>query len=99
MVVEPGMITAEIAAQAEKIGLLYPPDPGSVKVSTIGGNVAENAGGLRAGKYGVTRNYLLQLEAVTPTGEVLPERRQNAEVRGRLRSRIAACAGRRARLG
>lgn len=68
MVVEPGVITAAIVAQAEKIGLLYPPDPGSVKVSTIGGNVAENAGGLRAGKYGVTRNYLMQLCGVSPTG-------------------------------
>ena len=69
MIVEPGVITAAIAAEAEKAGLLYPPDPGSIKVSTIGGNVAENAGGLRAGKYGVTRNYLLQLEGITPTGE------------------------------
>jgi len=69
MVVEPGVITAEIAREAEKIGLLYPPDPGSVKVSTIGGNVAENAGGLRAGKYGVTRNYLMRLSAVAPNGE------------------------------
>ncbi len=69
MIVEPGVITARIAAEAEKRGLLYPPDPGSVKVSTIGGNVAENAGGLRAGKYGVTRNYLMQLGAVAPTGE------------------------------
>lgn len=69
MVVEPGVITAAIVAEAEKIGLLYPPDPGSVKVCTIGGNVAENAGGLRAGKYGVTRNYLMQLCAVAATGE------------------------------
>jgi len=69
MVVEPGVITAAIVAEAEKNNLLYPPDPGSVKVSTIGGNVAENAGGLRAGKYGVTRNYLMQLSAIAPTGE------------------------------
>jgi len=69
MVVEPGVITAEIVSRAEKVGLLYPPDPGSVKVSTIGGNVAENAGGLRAGKYGVTRNYLMRIEAIAPTGE------------------------------
>jgi glycolate oxidase len=68
-VVEPGVITAALAAEADKYGLLYPPDPGSVKVSTIGGNVAENAGGLRAGKYGVTRNYLMQLKAVAATGE------------------------------
>lgn len=69
-VVEPGVITAALVAEAEKRGLLYPPDPGSVKVSTIGGNVAENAGGLRAAKYGVTRNYLMAVEAVAPTGEV-----------------------------
>lgn len=69
-VVEPGVITAALVAEAEKHGLLYPPDPGSVKVSTIGGNVAENAGGLRAVKYGVTRNYLMQLKAVAPTGEM-----------------------------
>lgn len=69
MIVEPGVITATIAAEAGKAGLLYPPDPGSIKVSTIGGNVAENAGGLRAGKYGVTRNYLLQLAGIAPTGE------------------------------
>jgi glycolate oxidase len=68
-IVEPGVITATLAAEAEKHGLLYPPDPGTVKVSTIGGNVAENAGGLRAGKYGVTRNYLMQLKAVAATGE------------------------------
>lgn len=69
VIVEPGVITAAIVSEAEKLGLLYPPDPGSVKVSTIGGNVAENAGGLRAGKYGVTRNYLMQLSAIAPTGE------------------------------
>lgn len=68
-VVEPGVITQALVLAAEREGLLYPPDPGSIKVSTIGGNVAENAGGLRAGKYGVTRNYLMQLEAVSPTGE------------------------------
>ncbi len=68
-VCEPGVITAALAAEVEKHGLLYPPDPGSMKASTIGGNVAENAGGLRAIKYGVTRNYLMQVRAVSPTGE------------------------------
>ncbi|MDH7603063.1 MAG: FAD-linked oxidase C-terminal domain-containing protein [Armatimonadota bacterium] len=68
-VCEPGVITAHLAAEAEKQGLLYPPDPGSIKVSTLGGNVAENAGGLRAIKYGVTKNYLMQVRAVSPTGE------------------------------
>lgn len=70
-VVESGVITAALAAEVERHGLLYPPDPGSVKVSTIGGNVAENAGGLRAGKYGVTRNYLMQVKAVAATGEAI----------------------------
>lgn len=68
-VVQPGVITQALVTAVEKHGLLYPPDPGSIKVSTIGGNVAENAGGLRAGKYGVTRNYLMQIEAISPTGE------------------------------
>lgn len=68
-VVEPGVITAALADKAAEYGLLYAPDPGSVKVSTIGGNVAENAGGLRAIKYGVTRDYLMQVQAVAPTGE------------------------------
>src|SRR5213075_328627 len=52
-------------------GLFYPPDPGSMKISTIGGNVAENSGGLRGLKYGVTRNYVMGLEIVLPDGEVL----------------------------
>jgi glycolate oxidase len=47
------------------------PDPASIKISTIGGNVAENAGGLRAVKYGVTRDYVLGLTAVLPTGEII----------------------------
>ncbi|MBI2842014.1 MAG: FAD-binding protein [Armatimonadetes bacterium] len=68
--VEAGVVTASLAAAAEKAGLLYPPDPGSIKVCTIGGNVAENAGGLRAIKYGVTSDYLMSLEAVTSGGEI-----------------------------
>ena len=67
--VEPGVVTADLHAAVEAVGLMYPPDPGSMTVSTIGGNVAENAGGLRAIKYGVTTDYLMALEAVTPTGE------------------------------
>ncbi|MCX8038106.1 MAG: FAD-binding protein [Candidatus Sumerlaeia bacterium] len=70
-VAEPGVITAEFAAAAAKHGLLYPPDPASQAVSTLGGNVAENAGGLRGLKYGVTRNYILALDVVTPTGDRL----------------------------
>jgi glycolate oxidase len=69
--VEPGVITADLAAAVAKRGLLYPPDPASQAVSTMGGNVAENAGGLRGLKYGVTKHYVLGLEVVTPQGEVL----------------------------
>ncbi|MDI6828015.1 MAG: FAD-linked oxidase C-terminal domain-containing protein [Armatimonadota bacterium] len=67
--VEPGVITADLAAAVEAVGLMYPPDPGSIKVSTLGGNVAENAGGLRAIKYGVTADYIMAIEGATPTGE------------------------------
>lgn len=67
---EAGVITAALAGAAEKQGFLYPPDPGSIKVCTIGGNVAENAGGLRAIKYGVTRDYVMALEAVSAEGEI-----------------------------
>jgi glycolate oxidase len=55
----------------ERVGLFYPPDPASLRTSTIGGNVAECAGGPRAFKYGVTRQYVLGLEAVLPTGEII----------------------------
>ena len=58
-VVEPGVITADFAAAVAKKNLFYPPDPGSQAVSTIGGNIAENAGGLRGLKYGVTKDYLM----------------------------------------
>lgn len=67
--VEPGVITADLHAAVEAVSLMYPPDPGSMKVSTIGGNVAENAGGLRAIKYGVTKDYVMVVEGVAPTGE------------------------------
>ncbi|MBI3946570.1 MAG: FAD-binding protein [Armatimonadetes bacterium] len=69
--VEPGAITGPFQAQVEAMGLFYPPDPGSVAVSTLGGNVATCAGGLRGLKYGVTRDYVLGLEAVLPSGEVI----------------------------
>jgi glycolate oxidase len=68
-VVEPGVITSDLQAAAEKAGLFYPPDPASLKTSTIGGNVAENAGGPRCFKYGVTGNYVLGLEAFLMNGE------------------------------
>jgi glycolate oxidase len=60
-VVEPGVVTAQLAAAVEAKGLFYPPDPGSQAVSTLGGNVAENAGGLRGLKYGVTADYVMGL--------------------------------------
>ncbi|RLB23004.1 MAG: glycolate oxidase subunit GlcD [Deltaproteobacteria bacterium] len=69
--VEAGVITADLKDAAAREGLLYPPDPASIKISTIGGNLAECAGGLRAVKYGVTRDYVLGLRVVLPTGEVL----------------------------
>jgi glycolate oxidase len=69
--VEPGVITLHLQEEVEKRGLLYPPDPASLDVSTIGGNVAECAGGPRAVKYGVTRDYVLALNVVLPTGEIL----------------------------
>ena len=65
-----GAITAAIDAAANKHGLFYPPDPGSMKISTIGGNVAENSGGLRGLKYGVTRDYVMGLEVVLPDGRI-----------------------------
>lgn len=66
LLAEPGVTTAEIAHQAATVGLFYPPDPGSMKISTVGGNVANNSGGLRGLKYGVTRDYVMGLEAVLP---------------------------------
>lgn len=69
--VEPGVITAKLHAAVESLGLFYPPDPGSAAICTIGGNVAENAGGLRGLKYGVTKNYVLGMEVVLPDGEVI----------------------------
>jgi glycolate oxidase len=70
-VVEPGVVTYHLQQEVEKIGLFYPPDPASLKSSTIGGNVAECAGGPRAVKYGVTKDYVLGLEVVLPTGEII----------------------------
>lgn len=69
--VSPGVITAEINAKAGEFGLMYPPDPSSAHVSTIGGNLAENAGGPRGLKYGVTKDYVLGLEVVTAQGKVI----------------------------
>ncbi len=68
-VVQPGVVTAKLAAAVEAKGLFYPPDPGSQAVSTLGGNVAENAGGLRGLKYGVTRDYVMGLQFFDVDGE------------------------------
>mgnify|MGYP005843710407 CR=1 FL=1 len=70
-VVEPGVITGRIKTEAAKLGLFYPPDPSSADFCTIGGNVAENAGGSAAVQYGVTRDYVLGLRVVLPTGEII----------------------------
>jgi len=70
-VVEPGTVTEDLHKAVEAQGLFYPPDPASLKQCSIGGNVAHNAGGPRAFKYGVTRQYLLGLEVVLPTGELI----------------------------
>jgi glycolate oxidase len=69
--VEPGVITGDIHRAVEEVGLFYPPDPASLDSCTIGGNIAENAGGPRAVKYGVTRDYVCGLEAVLPSGETV----------------------------
>jgi glycolate oxidase len=69
--VEPGVITGDIHRAVEAEGLFYPPDPASLDSCTIGGNIAEGAGGPRAVKYGVTRHYVCGLEAVLPSGEII----------------------------
>lgn len=71
LLTETGATTQSVSNAASAAGLFYPPDPGSMKISTIGGNVAENSGGLRGLKYGITRNYVMGLEIVLPDGEVL----------------------------
>ncbi len=70
-VVEPGVITQVLQEAVEKVGLYYPPDPASRGSCTLGGNVAENAGGPHAAKYGVTKDFVLGLEAVLPNGEIV----------------------------
>jgi len=69
--VEPGVVTGRFHRAVEREGLFYPPDPASSEFATLGGNMAECAGGPRAVKYGVTRDYVLGLEAVLPTGEII----------------------------
>lgn len=67
----PGVITADLHKAVEAVGLFYPPDPGSMRISTVGGNMAQGAGGMRGLKYGVTKDYIMGLEYVLPTGEIL----------------------------
>ncbi|PLX86990.1 MAG: glycolate oxidase subunit GlcD, partial [Desulfuromonas sp.] len=69
--VEPGVVTEQFQKAVEKLGLFYPPDPASLKFSTLGGNVAECAGGPRCVKYGVTKDFIIGLEVVTPTGDII----------------------------
>ena len=71
VVTEPGVTTYELQRTVEEVGLFYPPDPASYMNSYIGGNIAENAGGIRSAKYGVTKHYVLGLEVVLPTGELI----------------------------
>jgi glycolate oxidase len=70
-VVSPGVITGDIHKKAEEVGLFYPPDPSSSHVSTIGGNLLENSSGPKGLKYGTTKEYVIGLEVVTPTGEII----------------------------
>jgi len=69
--VQPGVVTETFQIEVEKLGLFYPPDPASLKFSTLGGNVAECAGGPRAVKYGVTKDFVMGLEVVLPNGDVI----------------------------
>lgn len=70
-VVQPGLINMDLQKAVEEVGLFYPPDPASENYSTLGGNVSENAGGMRAAKYGITKDYVMALRAVLPNGEII----------------------------
>ncbi|NPA88388.1 MAG: FAD-binding protein [Epsilonproteobacteria bacterium] len=70
-VVQPGVVNAHLQKAVEEKGLFYPPDPASMDYSTIGGNVSENAGGMRAAKYGITKDYVMSLKAVLPNGDII----------------------------
>ena len=89
-VVEPGVVTGDLMKAVEAKGLFYPPDPNSWEWCTLGGNIAENAGGPRALKYGVTRDYVLGMEWVMPDGEVLPGGPAHHQGSGRVRPGGAA---------
>jgi glycolate oxidase len=71
VICEPGVINGRLQRELEWMGFFYPPDPASLNFCTIGGNVAENAGGPRAIKYGVTRDYIMEIEAVLPNGDII----------------------------
>lgn len=71
VIIEPGVVQANLNLALKEYGLFFPPDPGSAKMCTIGGMVANNSSGLRAVKYGNTRFYVLGMEVVLPTGEVI----------------------------
>lgn len=70
-VVQPGVVNMELQRAVEEVGLFYPPDPASQEYSTIGGNVNENAGGMRAAKYGITKDYVMAIRAVLPNGDII----------------------------
>src|SRR5699024_5384489 len=70
-IVSPSVITSEVHERAEEVGLFYPPDPSSAHVSTIGGNILENSSGPKGLKYGTTKEYVIGLEVVTPTGDII----------------------------
>lgn len=70
-IVQPGVINKELQRAVEEVGLFYPPDPASQEYSTIGGNVNENAGGMRAAKYGITKDYVMAIRAVLPNGDII----------------------------
>lgn len=70
-VVQPGVINKDLQRAVEEVGLFYPPDPASEEYSTIGGNVGENAGGMRAAKYGITKDYVMAMRAVLANGDII----------------------------
>ncbi len=70
-IVQPGVVNMDLQKAVEEVGLFYPPDPASEEYSTLGGNVSENAGGMRAAKYGITKDFVMAIRAVLPSGEVI----------------------------
>lgn len=70
-VVQPGVVNMDLQKAAQEVGLFYPPDPASEEYSTLGGNVSENAGGMRAAKYGITKDFVMAMRAVRPNGDII----------------------------